>query len=82
MLVQPGGGTPFQPVKVKSCVSHNIYTVRAVTIEDPGVLPVEFGEPMEAVNLAEPFLEEGTLAPDTYAILCRLGEKNIFYAMP
>jgi hypothetical protein len=81
-LVWPGGGMALWVVKVKGHVEDNVYLVRTVTLEEPGVLPVEFGEPMEAVNLAEPFLEPGMLAPGTYAILCRVGEKNVFYALP
>jgi hypothetical protein len=35
---------------------------------------------MQAVNLAEPFLDEGTLSAGTYAIMSRVGDKNVFYA--
>lgn len=82
LLVSPGGSASLWAVKVKSHVRDNVYVVRAVLVEEPGVSPIEFGELMEAVNLAKSFQEPGVLAPGTYAMLCRLGERNIFYAVP
>jgi len=82
VLVSPGSGASVWAVKVKSHVQDNVYLVCAVLIEELGASPIEFGEPMQAVNLAESFQEPGTLAPGTYAILCRLGERNVFYANP
>jgi hypothetical protein len=49
-----------------------VYLVRAVVI----------GEQGEAVNLAESFLNEGTLPAGKYAMMVRVGEKNVFYAKP
>jgi len=82
VLVSPGGGAAVWVVKVKSHVQDNVYMVCAVVIEEPGVPPTEFGEPMEAVNLAEPFQGPGALSPGACAILCRLGDRNVFYAVP
>jgi len=81
-VISPGGGGSTWAVKIKSHVSHNVYRVCAVAIAETGAAPVEFGEQVEAVNLAESFVAEGTLAAGTYAILHRLGEVNIFYAAP
>lgn len=81
-LVCGGGSAWAWAVTVKSHVDGNVYMVRAVAIEETGSLPSEFGAPMEATNLAESFLSQGTLAPGTHAIMCRLGEKNVFYAKP
>jgi hypothetical protein len=81
-VVSPGGQVTAWAVKLKSHVSHNVYMVRAVVVGDPGILPSEIGEEMEATNLAESFLSEGTLAPGVYAVLCRVGDKNVFYAVP
>lgn len=81
-IVSPGGGVSVWAVKVKSHVQDNVYMVRAVTIEETGLAPTEFGEQMEAVNLAESFQSPGAVSPGTHAILCRLGEKNVFYAVP
>jgi hypothetical protein len=82
LLVSPGGGAWTWAVTIKSHVDRNVYLVRAVAIGETGSIPPEFGEPMEATNLAESFLGQGTLPAGTYAILCRLGEKNVFYATP
>jgi hypothetical protein len=81
-VVSPGARIPARVVKIKNRVAYNVYTVRAVVIGDPGELPMEIGEQMEAVNVAESFLSEGTLASGTCAILSRVGEKNVFYAIP
>ena len=54
----------------------------AVVITVPGSTPIEIGEQMEAVNLAEPFLSQGTVAAGKYGIMCRVGEVNVFYAVP
>jgi hypothetical protein len=81
-VVSPGARIPARAVKIKSHVAYNVYSVRAIIIGDPGDTPSEIGEQIEAVNLAESFLSEGTLSPGTYAILTRVGEKNVFYAVP
>jgi hypothetical protein len=81
-VVSPGARIPARAVTVKSRVAHNVYRVRAVVLGNPGAVPIEIGEQMEAVNLAESFLSEGTLAPGAYAVISRVGEKNVFYAAP
>lgn len=81
-IVSPGGNASVWAIKVKSHVQDNIYMVRAVTIEATGATPTEFGEQMEATNLAESFQSPGTVSAGTHAIMCRLGEKNVFYAVP
>jgi len=82
VVVSPGAGATAWTVKVKSQVAYNIYNVRAVAIGPAGSAPTEMGEPMEATNLAESFLSQGSLAPGTYALMCRVGENNVFYAVP
>jgi len=47
-----------------------------------GSEPSEIGQQTQAVNLAESFLQEGTLPAGTYAIMSRAGDKNVFYAKP
>jgi hypothetical protein len=81
-IVSPGGGGSTWAIQVKSHVARNVYRVCVVTLGETGSPPVEVGEPMEAVNLAESFLTEGTLAAGTYAILHRLGEVNVFHVAP
>jgi len=51
-------------------------------IGDAGSLPVEIGGEMQAVNLAESFLEDGQLSAGTYAVMSRVGDKNVFHVKP
>ncbi len=82
LVVSPGTGARPWPMKIKNHVSRNVYSVRAVIIGDAGSIPVEMGEQIEATNLAESYLSEGTLSVGTYAIMFRSGQKNVFYAVP
>lgn len=82
VVTSPGARTAAWTVKVKSHSSYNIYNVIAVVIGNPGSEPSEIGQQMLAVNLAESFTEQGTLPADTYAIMVRVGDKNVFYAEP
>ncbi len=82
VVTSPGARAAAWAVKVKSHVSYNFYNVCAVVICEPGSLPVEMGQQMQAVNLAESFLEQGTLPAGTYAVMSRVGDKNVFYAKP
>ncbi len=82
VVTSPGARAAAWAVKVKSLSSYNVYNVRTVVIGDAGSLPVEIGGQMQAVNLAESFLQEGTLAAGTYAVMIRAGSKNVFYAEP
>lgn len=79
VVTSPGARAVCWAVKVKSLSSYNVYNVRAVEIGAPGSLPVEIGGQMEAVNLAESFLQTGQLAAGTYAVMSRVGERNVFY---
>jgi hypothetical protein len=82
LVVSPGARVGAWAVKVKNHVGYNVYHVRAVVIGDVGSMPVEIGDEMEAVNLAESFLAQGTLAAGKYALMCRVGEKNLFHVVP
>jgi len=82
VIVSPGGGLQVWVVKIKGHVDRNVYSVCGVTLGEMGSLPVEVGEEMEATNLAESFLDQGTLTAGTYAILHRLGERKVFYVAP
>ena len=75
----PGARAAAWPVKIKSHSSYNTYNVRAVVVGLPGTEPSEIGGQMEAINLAESFVEEGQLSNETYVIMFRVGRKNIFY---
>ena len=80
VVASPGARVAAWAVKIKSLSSYNVYNVRAVEIGEAGSLPVEIGGQMQAVNLAESFLEDGQLSAGTYAVMSRVGDKNIFYA--
>jgi len=82
VVTSPGARAAAWAVKVKSNSSYNVYNVIAVVIGDAGSLPVEIGGQTEAVNLAESFLQQGTLPAGTYAVMFRVGDKNVFYAKP
>jgi hypothetical protein len=79
VVASPGARASAWAVKVKSLSSYNVYNVRAVEIGDAGSLPVEIGGQMQAVNLAESFLETGQLPAGTFAVMFRVGGKNVFY---
>jgi hypothetical protein len=53
-----------------------------VVLGVPGAFPADIGQETQAVNLAEPFMQQGTLSPGTYAIMFRFCDKNIFYVKP
>ena len=82
VVTSPGARTAAWAVKVKSLSSYNVYNVIAVVIHDPGAVPSEIGQQIQAVNLAEPFTQQGALAAGTYAVMSRVGDKNVFYAKP
>jgi hypothetical protein len=82
IVTSPGARETGWAVKVKSHSSYNVYKVVAVEIGGPGSIPVEIGQQMQAVNLAESFLQEGTLSAGTYAAMLRVGDRNVFYAEP
>ena len=79
IVTSPGARIAAWAVKIKSQSSYNVYNVRAVEIGDAGSLPVEIGGQMQAVNLAESFLETGQLQAGTFAVMSRVGGKNVFY---
>jgi CO dehydrogenase nickel-insertion accessory protein CooC1 len=82
VVTSPGARAVAWAVKVKSLSSYNVYNVIAVVINDAGSIPSEIGQQMQAVNLAESFTQSGTLPAGTYAVMARVGDKNIFYAKP
>lgn len=79
-VTSPGARASAWAVKVKSLSSYNVYNVCAVVIGYPGSLPVEIGQEVQAVNLAESFMQDGQLPAGAYAVMFRVGEKYVFYA--
>ena len=82
VVTSPGARAAAWAIKVKSHSSYNVYNVVVVVIGYPGSIPVEIGQQTQAVNLAESFLQQGTLQEGTYAVMSRVGDKNVFYAKP
>ncbi len=82
IVTSPGARTAAWAVKVKSNSSYNVYDVVAVVIGDAGSIPVEIGGQTQAVNLAESFQQQGTLSAGTYAVMFRVGDKNVFHVKP
>lgn len=70
-------------IKVVSLDSHNLYNVRQVLIGSAGSNPaVVGGSDTTAFNIAESFTATGSVAAGTYAVMWRVGGKNVFYAVP
>ncbi len=81
-VTSPGARAAAWAVKIKSHSSYNVYNVITVIIGAAGSVPAEIGQQTQAVNLGESFQAEGTLAAGTFAVMSRVGDKNVFYAVP
>lgn len=81
-LISAGTEAGAWTVRVKSHVTHNVYSVRRVLIEEAGLPPLEVGEQVEAFNLAESFLDTGSLTPGAYTVMHRVGDQNVFHITP
>ena len=81
-VTSPGARANGWAIKIKSHSSYNVYNVITAVIGAAGTVPTEIGQQMQAVNLAESFTAEGTLAAGTFAVMFRVGDKNVFYAVP
>ena len=77
-----GARPPAWVVRVISKYDYNFYNVRVVEVGDEGSTPIAYAASIIAVNIAESFINQGTLAADTYAIMTRVGDHNVFYAVP
>ncbi len=82
IISSPGANTFACLARIQELVSYNIYNVINVVLEEPGSEPVSMGLQTQAINIAEPFGEQGTLSIGTYVIIFRLGNKYVFYAKP
>jgi hypothetical protein len=83
-LVTATGAAPAAwTVEIVSNVEKNLYTVRQVKILSVGVTPVTVGgSETQAFNLAESFLAAGALAAGTYAVMWRVGDRNVINVEP
>jgi hypothetical protein len=82
VVTSPGARATAWAIKVKSNSSYNVYNVVAVVINNAGSEPTEIGQQTKAVNLAESFTQTGTLPTGIYAVMARVGSKNVFYVKP
>ena len=82
IVTSPGARAAAWAIKIKSNSSYNVYNVVAVMINNAGSAPTEIGQQMQAVNLAESFTQTGTLPTGTYAVMAKVGDKNVFHAKP
>jgi hypothetical protein len=82
VVTSPGDRIAARAVMVKSNFLYNTYNVVAVVIGAAGSAPIEIGVQTQAVNLAESYLQQGTLTAETLAIMFRVGDTNVFYAKP
>lgn len=82
VVTSPGARAAAWAVKVKSNSSYNVYNVIAVVINNAGSEPTEIGQQTKAINLAESFTQTGTLSTGTYAVMARVGDKNVFHVKP
>ena len=80
MVTSPCAGTIARAVKIKSNSSYTVYNVITIVVGDAGTEPIEIGQQIQAVNLAESFDQQGTLAVGIYVVMFRVGVKNAFYA--
>jgi hypothetical protein len=53
-----------------------------MVINDAGSEPTEISQQTKAVNMAESFTQTGTLPAGTYAVMARVGGKNVFHVKP
>ena len=83
MVLAPGAAPPAAAIKIVSLVQANVYLVQQVSLVIPGAFPSELGgTSTEATNMAESFLNNGTLSAGTYAIMWRVAGGNAFYVKP
>ena len=79
-VTSAGGRITGFVAKVVSKYDYNHYNVRAVELNPCGFPPMVVGSSVIAVNVAEDFTEQGTLAAGTYVVMFRMGEYYCFYA--
>lgn len=81
-VTRTGAAPPAWVVKVESLVEYNIYQIQQVSLSAPGASPAPITGGIQAVNIAESFTSPGTISTGTYAVMWRVGDKNVFYVKP
>lgn len=82
IINSPGSNTSAWLARILENISYNIYDVVNVVPGEAGIEPILMDLHSQAINIAEPFDEQGTLSIGTNVIIFRLGNKYVFYAKP
>lgn len=83
LVAASGAAPPAWLIEVIGSIEYNLYEVRQVRISSSGMAPAPVGgSTTEAFNIAESFTAAGTLTAGTYAVMWRVGDKNVFYVKP
>ena len=82
LVTATGTMPPAWTIKILSLDSYNVYNVQLVNITEPGQNPSPVTDNIKAYNIAESFTTDGSVAAGTYAIMWRVGNKNVFYVEP
>jgi hypothetical protein len=78
-VISPGPSQQVFVCKVKSLISHNFYNIVMVEIGDPGSIPTEIGDQLQAVDLTDDFLNPASDVPLSSIIsVARVGTKYVF----
>lgn len=77
-VTSTGGGIAGFVAKVVGKYDFNHYNVSLVELGPPGMYPTEAGNEIIAINVAEPFLSQGSLTAGTYVIIFRIAGFYIF----
>jgi len=79
ILSSPGEGAVAWLAKIQSNSSYNIYNVVSVELDDAGSEPVTTDMLAQAINIAEPFDQQGTLANGTYVVIYGISGNYVFH---
>jgi hypothetical protein len=78
-----GASVPAWLIEVTGHVEYNLYEVRQVRIVMAGITPLALGgSTTQAFNVAESFTAAGSLSAGTFAVMWRVGEKNVIQVKP
>jgi len=80
LVAASGAAPPAWLIEVVDNVEYNLYEVQQVRIITTGLEPLAVGgSTTQAFNVAESFTSAGTISAGTYAVMWRVGERNVFY---
>jgi hypothetical protein len=79
-VTSAGGKTIGFVAQISGRYDYNFYNVRAVEVGIAGTIPMVVGNQVIAVNIAEPFWQQGNLPAGRYVIIFRIADLYVFYA--